>query len=69
MSNWEEPPGQTQNMLEGLCIPSGLGILWDPPGSTGSDRGKDIMIGLLFCAATANQGQKTDGLIPKLKIF
>ncbi|KAF7647830.1 hypothetical protein LDENG_00165850 [Lucifuga dentata] len=31
MSNWEETPGQTQNMLKGLHIPSGLGMPRNPP--------------------------------------
>ena len=28
MSNWEEALGQTQNLLEGLYIPSDLGTPW-----------------------------------------
>ena len=34
-SNWEEAPGQTQNSLEGLYIPTGLGMSWDPSGGAG----------------------------------
>lgn len=34
-SNCVEATGQTQNMLEGLCSPSGLGMPQDPPGRTG----------------------------------
>jgi len=33
--DWEETPGQTQNLLEGLYISSGLGTPQDPPGGTG----------------------------------
>ena len=31
-SYWEEVPGQTQDSLEGLYVPSGLGTPRDPPG-------------------------------------
>ena len=34
-TNWEETPEKTQNMLEGLYIPSGLGKPWDAAGITG----------------------------------
>lgn len=30
MSHWEEALGQTQNLLEGLYILSGLAMIWDP---------------------------------------
>lgn len=31
MSNWEE----TQDMLEGLYLPAGPGMPWEPPGGVG----------------------------------
>lgn len=34
-SHWEETPGQTQNLLEGLCNLSGLEMPWDPAGGAG----------------------------------
>jgi len=30
-SNWEETPGKTQDTLEGLYLPAGLGMPRDPP--------------------------------------
>lgn len=34
-ANWEETPGQTQNLLEELYISSGLGLPRDPPRGAG----------------------------------
>lgn len=34
-STWEETPGRAPNLLEGLCIPTGLGTLQAPPGGAG----------------------------------
>lgn len=31
MFNWEETPGQTQGMLNGLYTAAGLGAPWHPP--------------------------------------
>ncbi len=30
--NWEETPGQSQNLQEGLHIPSGREVSWHPSG-------------------------------------
>ncbi len=38
MSNWKEALGQTQSMLEGLHIPSGLVASTRPPGGAGGCR-------------------------------
>ena len=32
MSRREETPRKTQDALERLCLPAGLGTPWDPPG-------------------------------------
>lgn len=37
-SHWEETPGETLNVLEGLCIFSGLGRPRGPAGGAGEDR-------------------------------
>ncbi len=39
-SHWEEAPGETQDTLEGLCLPAVLGTPWGPPrGAGGGVRG------------------------------
>ena len=43
-SYWEEAPGQTQNSLEGLYVPSGLGTPQDPPEGAGET---DVWVSLL----------------------
>lgn len=41
-SGWEESAGQDQDTLEGLSIPSGLGMSWDLLGRAGeSDQGEE----------------------------
>lgn len=45
-TNQEEAPGESQDTLEGLCLPDGLGTPWgNPRRASGSDRGE---VGLGF---------------------
>ena len=48
MSCWEEALGQTQNSLEGLFVPSGLGMPRDPQEELKSVSGeRDAWVSLL----------------------
>ncbi len=44
----EETPGKTQDMLEGLCLPTGLGTpLYLPGGAGGRSREREVWTSLL----------------------
>lgn len=56
MSNCEEHLGQIQNTLEGLYIPSGLGIPWDLPEITRGNWGRKLsrLVGFFSCNLNAD---------------
>lgn len=50
MTNWEDTPEQTQDTLEGIHFPCGLGEMRDPPRGDGTSCwGKTICVTLHFC--------------------
>ena len=51
MSYREETSGQTQDTLEGLHLPVGLGTPWDPPGRAGGSGWGEEGLGFLAEAA------------------
>ncbi len=59
-SNWEKNPRQSQNMLEGLYIPSGLGMSQD-----GSMDGVNALL-ISLPACTRQHLQKTT---PQSEVF
>ena len=46
MSRWEETPGKTQDTLERLCRPAGLGTPWDPPRRAGGSVRSEGSLGV-----------------------
>lgn len=66
MSNGEETPGPTQDILKGLYLAVGLGMAQDPPGwAGGSNGGKTSLSFLAEAAATVTRTQTLDVLLPE----
>ena len=65
MSKWEEALGKTQNMLEGLCVPSELAISQDSLGGAGEyDFGSEVFLYFLdccLCDSVSNKQKTMDG--------
>ena len=65
MSRWEETPRKTQDTLEWLCRPAGLGTPWDPPGRAGGSVRREGSLGVPAQAAApvtwSDKRMKMDG--------
>ena len=56
-SSRKETPRKTQDTLEQLCRPAGLGTPWDPPGSAESVRGDGSLVVPAQAAASTTRPQ------------